>query len=117
MIPDSTGISVYLTAFDETVAVNKYLICKYVFAESKYFVVAIGDADSSFDVTLLSDTELFVSGIQESTGRLVIMRIGKISFIIYADYPLVCSRVFSSLLKGDYDESLVSFTLCLVVFH
>ena len=77
MIPDSTGISVYLTAFDETVAVAKYLICKYVFAESKYFVVSIDDADSSFDVTLLSDTELFVSGIKESSGELVIMRISK----------------------------------------
>ena len=77
MIPDLTGVSVYLTAFDETAAVAKYLICKNVFAESKYFVVSIDEADSSFDVTLISDTEIFVSGIEESNGRIVSMRISR----------------------------------------
>ena len=35
VIPDLSGTSVYLVAFDETDM--NYFLCKYVFAESKYF--------------------------------------------------------------------------------
>ena len=48
-----------------------------MFAELKYFVIFITDYDSNFDVTLISDTDLFVSALRDSSGSLMFMRISK----------------------------------------
>jgi len=37
LIPDNSGNSVYLVAFKGGAPPHGYLICKYVFAKSKYF--------------------------------------------------------------------------------
>ena len=78
VIPDLSGTSVYLVVFDE-VAILDYFILKYVFAQSKYFTNLVEELDFKLDITLISDTDLFLSGIQETTDLLLMTRISKYS--------------------------------------
>jgi len=76
VIPDLSGTSVYLIVYDEG-ATPDYFICKYVFAESKYFVILLEEYDFSLDVVLISDTDLFLGSIKNVTTHQQLMRISR----------------------------------------
>ena len=77
VIPDLSGTSVYLVAFDETDM--NYFLCKYVFAESKYFWTLIDMFDHMADAALISDTDLFFAAKEDITNRLMMTRISKLA--------------------------------------